>query len=646
MIDAQDDSQLQDPKSAGGSPLGDLARVFTRQQPAPAPGQGPPNAPQNQPARKIPRDPQTGAFLIPGNRQTSDRPGVAARPVLSPVPPGLPPQPISFTPYIPAMASRSHDQWAMPWPYPREPQGWEVPGIYRGVGSSLGKWGSGNVMLLSLLLGKHAGDFMTGYMKGEEFRTKMQREQMTNAAMELEFQQQQELHDYHDVIDEYAARGYDNTGALEQELEAVALRYNDTNMLNLLASGAGPGKAADFLRWRDAKWQDLHAANKKASKEEDKQAETDRERKDWGLPPAPSSGGEQPRQPGEEPMPPGSRFAPPPPAAPAQPTAAAAPPGAAPAPASGDEPPWKMGAEDIVRGEDPSKIPASVRPDAQLEAAKMRRRLINIAANPDIKPEDVVPEVRKVSPGIASDLQGYMDYRKGPGASGAAGGGGSQTEFWDTMGDLAAKAKPGWTTGNFEAIKEFKNPNSRNQLKITRAATLAQSGKQVLDDLKLIDDPPSVFANVASSAEGMAGGDARYQKLYADWLTYNQDANVLKTGGTGSVTETEMATRIVPKFYTNKAAYRAIVASDMGVAKSAIEESRIQWKQLGSPDRMFGENPAADQIIDQIGRMDWKSGLLPGESKPDRKGVLWTYTGKNPANPDADENWVRGNASP
>jgi hypothetical protein len=164
-----------------------------------------------------------------------------------------------------------------------QPQPWEVPGIYGGVGRSLGQFGSGFVGPAAGMLGQNSGAWMKGYAQGQEARSKLQHEQMTLWAEETAARQQQEFEDYRDA---FAAYGGDPTtglgadesktlkgvGQLRDALYAVARQYNDKYMLATLESGDIKG-AENVLKWRDAQHSNLKAAIKAQEKDTAKHEE-------------------------------------------------------------------------------------------------------------------------------------------------------------------------------------------------------------------------------------------------------------------------------------------------------------------------------------------------------------------------------------
>jgi hypothetical protein len=558
-------------------------------------------------------------------------PSPLGTPELSPT--GAPPPIRSFSPYIPAQPIRDHSDWGQPQPFAREPQSFEVPGIYHGVGQFFGGNGSAITALLGSGLVKNSGAFMKSYMQGAEFASKQRREDMQDHAMELDQKQQEETDAYAEVFNTYNAVGYKpvNGVRIEDAIGRVAMRYGDQNMQAVLAQG--PGAAYKLLQNRDAKWQDLHAGNTKAK-------DTSADAALWGLTPAqPAGEGEDASGlPATLGAPASSAAAP---SLGAEPPPAAAKSGAAPGAASDEPPdtPIEGGAVSVFKGIEPGAyVPADVKNRMAVRANEMKGQVRQILKDPSITPDQVVPEVRrKLGSDVADELQAYMDYRRGPGVSGQSSGGKEQ-EYWNTLGTLASKAKPGdpahgvagWSQSNFAAISKFKS-NNQIQNAIGRAVTVTTTGDQILNDVEQL--PPEAHSgNALSEAfgkikDGAFTGDQRYVALYNDWLKYNQETNVLIRGGQGGITETEASVNIVPPLFGNPADYRTVVVHDAEMAASRLGQYENQWKQYGSPDPMPGTDEFARGELHRISSLEPIHNLQPGGTVEGADGVTRRWLG-------------------
>jgi hypothetical protein len=571
------------------------------------------------------------------------QPSPAGTPPLSPT--GAPPPLRQFTPYIPAQPIRDHDDWGTPAPFAREPQPFEVPSINHGVGSYFAQNGSGITALLGSGLVKNSGAFMKAYMQGREFATKQTRDDMQLHAMELDQKQQEETDDYAEVFNAYNANGYKplNGVRIEDALARIAQKYNDTNMQAVLANG--PGAAYKLLQNRDAKWQDGHAANKKA---EDTTAQDEL----WGLKPAqPADGDDASGLPATLGQP--ARSAAEPGAAPTSgaPTAKPGQPGAAP---SADEPgdtPIDEGAAQIFKGNEPgSYVPPDVKNAMALKAADMRKKANAILADPNIKPEEVIPEIkRQLGATVAADAKGYSEYRSGPGVTGGSSGGKEQ-DYWNLLGDLVEKSKPGnpsqglpgWNKSTYQAVRDFRDGAQKPNSPIQRIPTSVEAATNVRADLAAIQARDGSSADVSpETLSGAAGKDPLYAQLKIDWIRYNEDIDVL-TRGTPSVGMAEQAINTQPQipYFGSITGYRAAVRRDMDQAKSRVDELHGTWNQYQTGDVMPGFNQKAEQDMDRIRKMDFTTGALPGEVVPHPDGTKWRYLGANPENPgDVKTNW-------
>lgn len=612
---------------------------------APPPPQVAPVAPQPPPAppQTVRPKPQPWSPQPP-----KPQPSPPGTPQLSPT--GAPPPIRSFSPYIPAQPIRDHNDWGQPQPFAREPQSFEVPGIYHGVGQFFGGNGSAITALLGSGLVRNSSAFMKSYMQGAEFASKQRREDMQDHAMELDQKQQEETDAYAEVFNTYNAVGYKpvNGVRIEDAIGRVAMRYGDQNMQAVLAQG--PGAAYKLLQNRDAKWQDLHAGNTKAK-------DTSAEDALWGLTPAqPAGEGENASGlPATLGAPSSSAAAPSLGAAPpsGQPTAAK--PGAEPG-APSDEPPdtpIEGGAVSVFKGIEPGAyVPADVKNRMAVRANEMKNQVRQILKDPNVTPDQVVPEVRrKLGSDVADELQAYMDYRRGPGVSGQSSGGKEQ-EYWNTLGTLASKAKPGdpakgvagWSQSNFAAISKFKS-NTQIQNAIGRAVTVTTTGDQILADVQQLPPEASSEDTLTRAFENIKDGksaDPRYVALYNDWLKYNQETNVLIRGGQGGITETEMATQMVPSILGRPEDYRTVVVHDAEMAASRLGQYENQWKQYGSPDPMPGTDEFARGELHRISSIEPVHNLEPGQTVETDHGTMrWKgpYDAKGHLHTDPTDNW-------
>lgn len=197
-----------------------------------------------------------GAFVPPGTSPTQEQ----GRP-----PPQWPPP---FTPnrrqmYVPAQANRPTTDLGKPARFPQQPDMWQVPGIYEGVGRQLGRWGgSQRTRLMAGNLSRFTNAYMQGSRSGQREYTRIQHQRMTEAADALQGQMQTELQTYGAAYNSYS----NNPNALHTDLMNRATQLGDTEMQAAL--NLGPREAERLLQWRQAKYDDLSRGNT-ARKEHD-----------------------------------------------------------------------------------------------------------------------------------------------------------------------------------------------------------------------------------------------------------------------------------------------------------------------------------------------------------------------------------------
>jgi hypothetical protein len=174
--------------------------------------------------------------------------------------------------FVPSFASRSYQQWGDDRQFQQEPQPWEAPGIFSGVGKSLTQIGSGFVGASAGMMDKYSAAYMGGFAKGQEQAQRLRFEQLKMLAAETAERQAAELNDYRDVFSVFHGDPATGTGAdphltlkgvgnLWDGLYSVARQYDDKLMIAALDSG-NLASAENLLKQRDAKASDLRAAVK------------------------------------------------------------------------------------------------------------------------------------------------------------------------------------------------------------------------------------------------------------------------------------------------------------------------------------------------------------------------------------------------
>ena len=566
---------------------------------------------------KTPDQPTTVAGATgqpaPPSRPSGQPP--AQKPMAIPPPPiqGLGPRhPFPFRPkpiqrYFPPLPNRPWSEWGQPRPFAPQPQPWEANGIFADVARYFGQQGPGNMQENAALLGAATQGHSKAYMEGQSDALRILKERRDLNAQALADKHDQLIADYRDA---FALAGGDvaswtgkDVQAIHDRVFAVANKAHDVPLLTALASG-NMTLVENILKERDVQGTKLRESLS-AQRKEEAQNEADapflqQPRDAAGAPTtAPTA---SPTDLAAAP----SKTAPEAAPAAAQPAARQAPPQSptlAQAQARGFRPDAvNDAANDALTGDTKATDYKDNRRDLWPLIEQRKREIQDqargLANDPNLKQgPDTLDAVQKLSPKLGADVDSLVNGDMPISAR-------ANNEYQRLLISLARKVNPGWSPQSYDNIKEFQNPNGRTQLKITRSATMAQSGKQVLDDLKAIPDSATAIDAALKKIAAGAEGTPEYRKLYADWLTYNIDANALKTGGTGSVTETGMAVETVPQYFGTKEQYRAVVQSDMGVAKASMDESRVQWRAMGVTRPMFGEDPAVTQTINRIAAGD------------------------------------------
>ena len=603
------------------SALQGLVKHFTQTQGAPSPQSQPPAPGAGGGAHKKPElgpvdPPDRGAYAI------------------APVPANAPRPSPKFNPYIPSLP-RDSAQWGQPEPFPRLPQSFELPGIYKQLGGYFAQSGGFRSAPLGAGMAAYSAAYQEAFQKGQEQKMRMSMEQMKLHAAQLEELEQTRAIEYADTFNRFQVEGDKDPQGLHDALWKTAVEHGDKDVMAMLENGDSAETVRRFLAKHEANIRDLSKANAKTSEQDAQDAQ-------YGLAPA--------RR--EE----GGAYGP----------ETTRPPGVVDKP--GETPPddrdanrklIDAGAWDMVEGYKPTgaeygKMTSTIMAKRKLE---MERQLKEIAADPNLNkdgqhPEEVLDAVRKAVPEAANTLDQYSKYEEGPGVGGRSSTGGPEAQMWGLMNPLAAKMYPGdpktgvgaFNPDNLQAIHQFRDPNGQTQKQVQRIGPTVEAATQLITALNRL--PPDQRQNLSMDAikAKMLGGDPLYRAIWANWLNYNQDVNALSVPG-GSVTETLLSETQVP-WYSSSAEYLSVIREHIGVASARVDEFHNSWKQYGSPAPMPGLNRAAEEQIPRIKRLDVATGMLPGDRRKAKDGKTYEYTGKDIENPDADANWKIVNASP
>ena len=590
------------------SALGGLASVFQRMMG----GQPPPQAAR--PGRSPWEAPgQSQLPVMPGQGQPQGGPRWQGTTASLFLPKGAQQPPAKFTPFIKSQPTTSHDQWGQEELFPNLPQPFEGPGLVQNASKFFGQNGSASIIALALSMGKNAGAFVDGVMKGQEWRAKMHRQQMQDDAEELYQKQQKEMYTYFDRVDEYASAagvakasdvgGYAINGVtLLDALAQDAYKLGDDKLIAVLGTGS-VDKALAFLHQRNDNWQTLGKANK-AMTEQDKLDREEQSTFGQTFGGTPGGGGEQSTNPA-------NNFAQPGGASQAQPSAVA---GGRPAPtmmpadqhqqqsqapsAPPEDTPWSKDAPNV---QEAARLAATGRgvkfEDKRAndyisnQALRMQDWVDkNILKNPAIGPDVVDKDGKLISSPVADALNkslgghfaddstgiAYYTQGLGGGQTGGGGGGGPEQNYNKLLQDLASKRRPGdpakgvpgYQQRNYQLITDFEKNNQVAQT-VGRFANLSTTGLQLKEAIDGLPSdltkggPKSAFAQAMTNIQqGKFTGDPRFQAVATAWNNYNIEKNVLLRGGIGGQGETERAAATVPPLFARPEDYRIALVQD------------------------------------------------------------------------------------
>jgi hypothetical protein len=569
---------------------------------------------------------------------------------LAPLPANAPQPPRKFQPYMPPVP-RDHDMWGKPEAYPRLPTSFEVAPLRQNLGGYFAQHGAAATAPLGANLAGASKEYIDGYAKGMDLRMRLAKEQAALSAQNLEDLERARSIEYADVFIRHHEMG-DDPQALHDDIWKVAVQHGDKDVIAMMEDGASAEKVRRFLASHEAHIRALSAANKKSE-------DQDVDNAAWGLTPAAEE--DKPYDPYGAGATPGKSAAPTSPE-----TAPSGEKDAGRATGVGDpadkskpaddqtrlETPIEEEGDNVVRGNEPTPgLDPNKKRAALLNGMQKNARLDQIIGEANtgkIKPEEVLGKVREISPSIAQELDNTMNYRAGAGSTGQ-GAGQKEQEYRGRLASLARLAKPGdtqgiggWNQSTYKAVSDFREEAQKPNSPIQRIPTAVEAAENVRRDLKAIQDRDGSTADVSpETLSGAAGKDPLYAQLKIDWIRYNEDIDVL-TRGSPSVGMAEQAINTQPQipYFGSISGYRAAVRRDMDQANSRVKQMHNTWRSYGTGDAMPGYNPEAEKSMTDIAKMDFTTGLIPGETQKHPDGTTWRYLGANPENPgDIASNW-------
>jgi hypothetical protein len=549
-------------------------------------------------------------------------------PLLSPT--GLPPPVRQFSPYLPAMPTRSHDAWGTTSPFAPEPRSFEVPSINQGVGSWFGQNGSGITALLGLGGANFANAFAKSYMQGMTWKSNFQREQMQQHMEALAIQQKEETDAYAEVVNTYAANDYKDVGGVsyQQAMEQVAQRYNDTNMINTLAT-SGPGGAYKLLQNRDAKWQDVQASNKVANKD----AQDAKDLSDWDVPGASATDAQG--APGASTTPPslastaarapGMPSPPPDPNAPspqAQPVASQ--------PETQTDrvdalPRYQQEGIELLRGGNLSGVPKAVQPHVKQFADDTLGKMDALVAKAQggkMTKDQIEQELRKINPAIAGEFAGIRDLDAPlPGGMSAI----NAHPFWRDIASLASASVPGWRANDYAVVGEMQRDytTGTSSRRMQAANNMADAAVPLLKALKNIPEGTSPPENwIEQIAAKRFTGDPRWVTLFNTLQQYVQESQSLASP-TGRYFEGDV-NRMMHEFDIAQGprAMRSIIGADADAATRRIGTLTDDYQNTVHKPFPPHYNPKATEILKALATIDPDKGFGDrSDLPPDLQGL-------------------------
>jgi hypothetical protein len=628
------------PMSPPGGPrppsaLGGLAQSFQRMM-----GGAPPPRPVPQGRSPWQAPGQSQVPVQPGQVPPDQRwKGTTASLFL---PKGAPQPQAKFTPFMRSQPTTSHDQWGQEELFPQMPKSFEAPSLLTNASKFFGQNGSPAIAMLALSMGKNAGAFLDGVMKGQEWKAKMHREQMQQDAEELALKQQKEMYTYFDTVDEYASAA--GVGSASQVgsyaikgvtlLDALgneATKLGDDKLLAVLGTGS-VDKALAFLHQRNDNWQTLSKTTK-AMTEQDKLDREEQSTFGQTFGGTPGGGGQQStnpannfQQPGgaaQTPQNPALQGGPAPTVMPAdqhqqQSQAPTAPP---------EDTPWAKDAPNVQQAARLAATGRGVKFEDKRandyitnQAMKMQDWIYkNIRDNKAIGPDVIDKDGHMISSPVADALNKYLGgqfaddstsltyYNSGLGGgqTGGGGGGGPEQNYNQLLKDLANKRRPGdpannvpgWQQRNYQLITDFEKNNKVNTT-VRRMGNLSETGRQLDEAIDGLPSdltkggPKSAFAQAMSNIQqGRFTGDSRFIAVANAWNNYNTEKNVLLREGVGGVGETERAAAVIPPVFQRPEDFRLSLVQDAQNVYRRGLDLKQQYRELGGQ----GDPPGWDR---------------------------------------------------
>lgn len=213
-------------------------------------------------------------------------------------------------------------------------------------------------------------------------------------------------------------------------------------------------------------------------------------------------------------------------------------------------------------------------------ADRLRSALNSIIANPNMRGQAVLDAVNALDPSYAGTLKQIATNNAD--VTNMGGRGQTGTQWREAMSTLAQRVNPDWNTGQFKQIQEYGKPDGKIALSFSRVGTMANAGRQVLEDLANIPKDDNALSAALTAWLSPTGGtlvNPAYSTLFNDWMRYMMDANVVSTGASLEG-ETMALVHNIP-WYATREKFRQALMHDAANASHRVDYLRNQWKQIG-----------------------------------------------------------------
>lgn len=571
---------------------------------------------------------------------------------IAPVPANSQRPPPAFNPYMPPVP-RNSDQWGKPEQFARLPQSFELPGMFQQLGGYFGQHGGFASAPMAMGLASYSAAYQEAFHKGQVEKMQMAKEQIALHAAQLEELEQARAVQYSDVFSRHHEMG-DGEDALHDDLWKVAVESGDKDVMAMIEGGASAEKVRRFLADHEAHIRALSAANKKSTEQEEADGL-------YGLKNPDGSGGDKPY----DPYGPGANTQPATPA----PSGQVAGPGApsadraknvgdplapdkseVPEVLKGIDPAMAAAAGAIYRGESPTGMGKSDAAHAIKYANQLRDETASILADPNLKPGQYGDAVRKrLGPQAAADMENIADYKTPPGS---LSGYGKQGDYLRGIENIITKDRPndpahgvhGFVAGYYHDRDVFRTSPAKSTI-LLRTKDMANQMENINTDLMKVQKKLEARGVKASDinlkgALDMLAGDEDMNRLYSDLGSYSTAYNVVVSGGRATLGG-QQAVDSFFKPYFPLSTIRNVIKGHVPSAQGILQGLHGEWESIGGkPDDMPKGDLTVEQRIDDIGKMDTKTGATPYHQIVNHNGVPALWTGKNQSERDAPENWV------